>query len=227
VLADTRAVPPAVIKEPEHAPPAEPTSSTAVVGPGQLEATSVSAGPSAPIAPAARLGIGVQVGGGVNGFSAASMPNYVRNGGYWDARIAVGLRKFFTMEGAYVGTAHPLVAPGVSDNAALIGHGFEGDLRLNLPVVRENAFLSPYALVGLGWMHYHVAQGTTDRSIVAMSDDVGTIPVGGGVTIGDRHLYFDARVIYRLTSDEDLIVANPHSGQLRQWSFGGAFGYLF
>jgi len=53
--------------------------------------------------------------------------------------------------------------------------------------------------------------------------------VGGGLTIGYRHLYLDTRFVYRFTQYEDLMAANEgsRSGQLRQWTFGGNFGYVF
>jgi hypothetical protein len=64
--------------------------------------------------------------------------------------------------------------------------------------------------------------------VLARSDDVVTIPVGGGVTIGYQHLYLDTRFAYRFTSYEDLLSAVGRTrDQLRQWTFGGNFGYLF
>jgi len=224
VLAANRTAPPAIVKPPETIPRTEPAPGE-VRGP-ELE-PAITSSPASSTTPSPPLGIGLQVGGGVDGFSSSVMPGLVRNGGYWDGRLIIGLRKLFSFELAYLGSAHPLVAPGITGQANLVGHGAEGGLRINLPLVRDDAFFSPYGMVGLGWMHYHVSGGANDGTVLASNDSVETIPLGGGITIGHRHLYFDARVVYRLTSDEDLIRENPRSGQLRQWSFGGAFGYVF
>ena len=89
---------PAPVVQTEPAPP--PVSS-----PGD-PAPTVTASSSEPITTTPPFGIGLQVGGGVDGFSSSTMPGFVRNGGYWDARVAIGLRKIFSFELAYLGTAH-------------------------------------------------------------------------------------------------------------------------
>jgi hypothetical protein len=138
------------------------------------------------------------------------------------------LLKVFSFELAYVGSATPLNAPGVAEGSTLIGHGGEGALRLNIPFIsRDGAYVMPYGLAGMGWQHLRITNGETNGSVLAASDDIVTIPLGGGLTIGYRHIYLDTRFNYRFTQNEDLLATEGNSGQLRQWTFGGNFGYVF
>ena len=174
-------------------------------------------------------GFALQVGGGIMNFSSAQMQQLTNTGGYWDVRLVMGLRRVFGAELAYLGTVNPVTAPGVQSGSALLGNGAEGDLRLAVPLINaEGAYIIPYGLAGLGWEHYRIASGDTDGAVLAKTDDVVTVPVGGGMTIGHRHLFLDTRFVYRFTQNEDLIAANGHAnGHLRQWTFGGNFGYVF
>jgi hypothetical protein len=174
--------------------------------------------------------LGLQVGGGLMEFGSTQMREWTGTGGYWDARLVLGLRRVFSFELAYVGSAAPLVAPGVAEGSSLVGHGAEGGLRLSIPLQSsDGAYVIPFGVVGMGWQHYRIANGDTNGTVVGASDDVMTIPVGGGLTIGYRHLYVDTRFIYRFTQNDDLMAASEttRGGQLRQWTFGGNFGYLF
>jgi hypothetical protein len=173
-----------------------------------------------------RLGIGLQVGGGVAGFFNEQMRQVAVMGGYWDARLAVGLKQLFALEVAYVGEAHPLSAAGVGGGAALVGNGAEGDLRFNIPIVRRRAFVTPYALAGLGWMHYQVTGASNDGTTLATADDMAVVPVGAGLTIGSGQFYVDTRFVYRFTAFENL-VRDGSASQLGQSTLGASIGYLF
>jgi hypothetical protein len=175
-----------------------------------------------------RVGVGLQLGGGVAGFLSAPMRQMANTGGYWDARLAVGLRQLFALEIAYLGAAHPLSAAGVGGGAALIGNGVESDLRLNIPMLRSRTFVTSYALAGLGWMHYQVSGSSNDGTAVAGRDDLAVIPVGAGLTIGRGQFYVDARFVYRFTAFEDLVRDPERSGsQLGQSTFGASVGVMF
>jgi hypothetical protein len=175
-----------------------------------------------------RLGLGVQGGGGVAGFSNRQMQALTDHGGYWEARVTAGLRQIFALEVAYLGAANPIGAEGVGTGASLVGHGGEADLRVNLPLVSEESFMAPYVLGGMGWMHYRVAGASNDGTMLASADDIAVLPVGAGVTFGHGHLYLDARAVYRFTAHEDLVrTPDASSGQLRQWTVGGSVGFVF
>jgi hypothetical protein len=174
-------------------------------------------------------GVAIQAGGGIMNFGSSQMQELTQTGGYWDARLVIGMRKVFGFELAYVGTVNPVTAPGVASGSSLVGNGAEGALRLNIPLVtREGAYVMPFGIVGMGWQHLRIVNGSTSGQVLAKADDVVTVPVGGGFSIGYRHLFLDTRFVYRFTQYEDLIPANGRSNdQLRQWSFGGNFGYVF
>jgi hypothetical protein len=190
---------------------------------------SLAARAPAPSDRAAGPGFALQVGGGLMNFGSSRMQELTQTGGYWDARMLLGLRRVVGLELAYVGTMNPVIAPDMGPSASLVGHGAEGDLRINIPVIgAEGSYVVPYALAGLGWQHLQLRNADARGTALAPSDDVVTIPVGGGVTLGHGHLYLDARFTYRFTQDEDLLATNNGgSNQLGQWTFGGNFGYLF
>jgi hypothetical protein len=149
-------------------------------------------------------------------------------GGYWDARVTFGLRQAFGLEVAYLGAIHPVEAPGTGPGTALVGHGTEAALRVNVPIVRNPRFIAPYGLIGMGWMHYRIAGGSNDGTMLAGSDDIATIPLGVGVTMGQGHFYLDTRFVYRFTEYEDLVRSPDNDqGHLGQWTAGGSLGVVF
>jgi hypothetical protein len=175
-------------------------------------------------------GLALQAGGGIMNFGSSRMQELTSAGGYWDVRLIGGLRQVFAFEAAYVGTANPISAPGVLEGSALVGHGAEGNLRLNIPLVTsDGAYFMPFGVAGLGWQHYRIVNGATTGAMLAQNDDVLVIPVGAGLTIGYRHMYLDTRFTYRFSQYEDLLTASDQSnnGQLRQWTLGGNFGWAF
>jgi hypothetical protein len=174
-------------------------------------------------------GIALQVGGGIMSFGSPQMQEVTRAGGYWDARLVLGLRSMLAVELAYVGTANALLPPAVETRGTLVGNGAEGNLRVNIPIIgRDGAYVLPYGIAGLGWQRYRIVNGDSTGAVLAAGDDVLSIPVGGGVTLGYRHLYFDSRFTYRFIQREDMLPGSTGgTDQLRHWSFGGNFGYVF
>jgi len=222
---------------PRTAPPVRSDAATSAVPPPPSPSQYEDLGPSpeptvARRAPEPRShyagpDMGLQAGGGLMQFGSTQMQEMTGSGGYWDARLVLAMRKVFSFELAYVGSTTALSAPGVAQGSSLVGHGGEGNLRLNIPFLgRDGAYVLPYGLAGMGWQHYRVSNGDTSGVALAASDDVVTIPIGAGVTIGYRHLYLDARVIYRFSQYEDMLTAGG-SNQLQQWTFGGNVGYVF
>lgn len=177
----------------------------------------------------AGAGAALQAGGGIMNFGSSQMQELTSAGGYWDVRLVLGMTRMFGFEAAYVGTANAVTAPGVVGGSSLVGNGAEGALRLNIPIVtRDGAYFIPFGVAGMGWQHYRIVNGTTTGAALAPDDDVLTIPVGGGLTIGYRQLYLDTRFTYRFTQFENLIAGSERTNdQLRQWTFGGNFGYAF
>ncbi len=212
--------PPPEARPPRHAHAADTPS--AEFAPPMVSA------PARPWAPPPGPGISIQGGGGVVDFARAQMQVLTRTGGYWDARLVVGTRRVFAIETAYIGSAHPMMATELSNNATLIGNGAEGLMRVNLPLYVDHAFITPFVIAGLGWMHYAVNGADVMGETMANSDDVAVVPVGGGLSIGQGHLFFEARFAYRFTYFNDLLgQVSPREDNLRNWTLGANVGYVF
>jgi hypothetical protein len=175
-------------------------------------------------------GVSVQGGGGVTNFTSGRTRDFTDVGGYWDVRAVLGTRSYAALEAAYVGNAQNIDAPGLDPNASLVGHGAEGDLRLQLPMMVESVLLEPFAFGGLGWMRYGLTNDNFNTSIVNSADNVLTVPFGAGVAVGYRGLMVDARFTYRQTFDDDNLFPVPsESGwaDLQTWAAGLMLGFEF
>jgi hypothetical protein len=176
--------------------------------------------------PLSRLGVEATVGGGAIGFIDQGSRSVSGTGAAWDARLLVGSRLPLGLEAAYVGSVQNIDALGLSTDAFLMGNGVEGTLRVNLIRAR----VQPYLFGGVGWTHYRVTNTTTNTSSVLGADDVGTIPMGGGITARIVGSFIaDVRAVYRATFDDDLLraTAATNGTSLQSWNVGGRIGFEF
>jgi hypothetical protein len=167
----------------------------------------------------------LQLGGGVATFSRSALRNVADAGPYWDVRAAFGANRIFGVEAAYLGAAHSI--PG----AFLVRNGLEGTVRLNAPVVRGPVVAVPFALAGLGWSRFQIADGDGDGDALQLSgeNDVAVLPVGAGIAIGYDRALLDLRFAYRFTF-QDAILDNGRSredGQLESYTVGAQLGFVF
>ena len=175
--------------------------------------------------PASRIGIEALVGGGAVGFIDSAARNTVNTGGSWDARLTFGSRLPIAIEGAYVGSAQSIEALGLSTNSRLVGNGVEGDLRLNF----TNYKVQPYVFGGAGWTHYQITNSATNTSSVLSSDDVGTVPLGAGISIRPaKGFLVDVRGTYRAVFDDTMFdrITNSNNS-MQNWSALGRLGFEF
>ena len=170
-------------------------------------------------------GGGVFLGGGFEDFADSNMRSMTGSGGYWSARIVGGMRHIVGVEAAYIGSVRTIDALGLDGNARLFSNGAEGALRLNIPIVSANqmSLFEPFGFVGLGWSHYNLSNTNVNTSDVASSDDVMTLPVGGGLAFGYGGFLADARFTYRKTYYNDLVAGQ----NLDSWGVGGQIGFGF
>ena len=171
-------------------------------------------------------GGGFFVGGGFEDFTNNSLRSMTGGGGYWSARIVGGMRHIVGVEAAYVGNARAIDALGLNGNARLISNGLEGALRLNIPIVSwsQRSLVEPFGFVGLGWSHYNLVNTNLNTSNVASSDDIMTMPFGGGLAFGYGGFMADARFTYRKTYYNNLVTGG---GDLDSWGAGGQIGFGF
>jgi hypothetical protein len=175
--------------------------------------------------PPSQIGIEALVGGGAVGFIDSAARNTVNTGGSWDARLTFGSRLPIAVEGAYVGSAQTIDALGLSSNSRLIGNGVEGDLRLNF----TNYMVQPYIFGGAGWTHYQITNSATNTSSVLSSDDVGTVPLGAGISIRPtKGFLVDVRGTYRAVFDDSMFdrITNTNNS-MQNWSALGRLGFEF
>jgi hypothetical protein len=172
-----------------------------------------------------RPAIAVMAGGGAFDFVGGDIKAATRMGGFWNVRALIGSRSLISIEAAYLGTAQSIQAPGLGSDARLLSNGVEGALRLNAPLGIGRLLLEPFGFAGAGWSRYSVVNTDTQSASLRSSDDVITVPVGGGLSLGYAGFFVDARYTYRFTYDHNLVVSGD--GQLDNWNLGGAIGFEF
>ena len=177
------------------------------------------------------IGIGIAVGGGVNGFTDKTMRDATSSvGGGWNARVSFGTHLPLAIEAMYNGTAtdiNSLLGPG---SATLLGTAFEGDVRFNL---MPHFMFDPYVFVGAGWQHYSIennnAFSLSDTGI-AQSDDLLSIPMGVGLSYRSSGFVAEARGTFRATTDSNLVLENPGASnaefaKMHSWDANLNVGY--
>jgi hypothetical protein len=177
-----------------------------------------------------RIGMSIQGGGGVVGFMRANENDVTNLGGSWDVRAVFGTRTIPALEAAYVGSSRS-VTGGFADGAGLVSNGIEGTFRLNAPFLAGETLIEPFGFVGLGWSHYYLSNFNTigNTTFVGVrADDVGTVPMGGGIAFGYRGFIAEARFTYRPTWDNDLALsATGGPFELDTWGVTGMIGFEF
>lgn len=167
------------------------------------------------------IGEYVLVGGSVTDLGKKAERDRFDMGGGWDARLGIGSRSFIGLEAAYVGSFRGASGSGPD----LLSNGAEGVLRLQVPYVRGQWLVEPFAFGGIGWSRVSLRDAPAD---LEGSDDVGTVPFGGGLMLGINHVLVEARFTYRAAFSEDLPVAvGEGAAKLQQWAVGGSVGYEF
>lgn len=175
------------------------------------------------------VGVSVQAGGGVTAFAREAARETTNVGGIWEVRAALGTRRLVGLEAAYVGSARGLAVSGLAPGAALVGHGAEGALRINMPFINYGTLVEPFVFGGLGWTWYSLINEGANTSGIADYDNVGVVPVGAGLTIGYRGFIAEARFTYRMTFEDEALMPRtvPGSGNLGNWGIGLTAGYEF
>ncbi len=181
--------------------------------------------PVPPQKPVSGLGVEATIGAGAMGFIDQAARSVTGTGVTWDARLMFGSRLPIAVEGAYVGSVQNIDALGLSSDSLLLGNGVEGTLRINLTQMR----VQPYLFGGIGWTHYQLNNTATNTSSVLAKDDIGTVPMGAGVSARlGRAFILDVRGTYRATFDDDMMRAQTsQDNTLQSWSASARMGFEF
>src|SRR5450432_1239232 len=218
---DQQAAPAMGVAPGDLPPVAAPVSVPPSSPPTQIER---SGGRGAPAWWEAR-GTAVMLGGGYEDFTYSNVKAMTGGGGSWDARVAAGTRRFIGFEAAYVGAAHSIETLGLATNTNLVSNGVEGALRVNVPLIQGMSLVEPFGFIGLGWQHYSLTNASSNTSALTASDDVMSMPYGGGLEVAMGAVLLDARFTYRQTYMNDLLRAT--GGKLNTWGVGGNLGVAF
>jgi len=173
--------------------------------------------------PATGYGSQIALGGGVMNFTGGTAQGMTDPGGSWDLRLVWGTRSIVGLEGAYIGSAQRISASGLDLNAALLGTGVEGTLRINAPMPYRDSMIAPFAVGGLGWTRFDVINNDFNTSVVNEKDHVMTVPVGAGLAVSYRGFMVDGRFTYRFVYREDLI----GNADLNNWIVSANIGSEF
>ncbi|MFW5966556.1 MAG: outer membrane protein [Persicimonas sp.] len=170
-------------------------------------------------------GLGVLIGGGVNGFTDSDFNDFVDTGGGWDGRVILGTRTMLGFEAGYSGTANGLDTFGVEDDAILLSNGAEGVFRLGL----ADAPVRPYVLAGAGWKHYEVTNTDVNTSNLQNSDNVIDFPLGAGLSYSYDRFLADLRGTFRPAVDDELMrsAEAQEENSLHTWRAGANVGFEF
>ena len=172
------------------------------------------------------VGFAFLFGGGYTDFTSQRLRDTTSAGGDWAARLVIGTHSIVGFEAAYVGSARSIQPLGVSTNADLVSSGGQGALRLNIPIVSGDLLIEPYGFAGLGYSHYWITNyNRSSLSDLSASDNVMTVPVGGGLSFAHRALMVDVRGSWVPTYYNNLLQST--GGNLNTWGVNGNIGVAF
>jgi hypothetical protein len=178
--------------------------------------------------PLSHYGLGIQLGGGVEGFTNDELAETAGTGPAWNLRVIAGTRTAVSIEASYEGSAQAVDAFGLDNDALLIGTGLDAGARFS---AWPGTTLSPYLSMGVGWRRYDLTRFTTNFSDVSQTDNVVELPVGVGAVLRFGGMMLDARVQFRAATGSDLM---PRTGDpdgehlaMHRWGVSGNLGYEF
>ena len=177
-----------------------------------------------------RLGVGLSIGGGVDGFVGDTLTDATSTGGSWNVRATFGTRQYIAGEISYIGSAQSIDAIGLDTDSTLIGNGLQGALRIN---VLKSYYVQPFLYGGAAWRHYDLSNDTFNTSDVADSSDVFELPVGVGIAGYIGGFMADLRGEYRGAWGDDLVPEFDDNsddtifGEMDRWGVTASLGMEF
>lgn len=179
------------------------------------------------------FGVGIQVGGGVTGFTGSTLRSLTDNiGGLWSARVALGTHLPIAFEGLYVGSAQTIRSEFNTASATLIGTTVEGDVRINF---MPHYMFTPYIFGGLGWQHYNINDNRFTLADTGMNktDNLMDVPAGLGLSYRQNGFVGELRGTYRWAATGSGLVLSTTPSNVGQfasmssWEASLQLGYEF
>jgi len=176
--------------------------------------------------PPSKLGIGVELGGGVTNFFADEVQDTVDPGPEWAARVVIGTRSFIGAEASYVGSTQTVSGLGVSEQGQLVSNGVRGLARLNFFPTR---MIQPYVGAGIGYRRFQVYGATVGpTSDVTDRKDVAEVPATTGIALRARGFILDTRFQVGIPVSRPVIdTISNNTGAGTTWGVNGNLGFEF
>ena len=177
-----------------------------------------------------QIGIGMQIGGGISGFTDQTLRDTVTSNvsGLWTARATVGTHIPVGLDVAYIGTTVDIKPLGATTTGRLVGTNVEGALRWN---ILPHYVWNPYIFAGVGWQRYDVTNVDYSRADTGLADkdNLAVYPVGAGIAYRDRRGFVaDVRSTFRAAQDSGLLrEASGSNAKLHTWDASAQVGYEF
>jgi hypothetical protein len=172
--------------------------------------------------PRSGTGNALVLGGGVGNLRQDADDARTGVGGCWAVRLISGTRLPIAWEAAYVGSANDLNGPGVQEDDYLLRNGLEGVLRFNVPFVRPNTLLAPFAFAGAGWNRLDIVNAGAEVAL-GDPDNQFVLPFGGGLAVGYRGFFSDVRFTYSQAFEDEMF----GDADMSQWNVGFQVGAEF
>lgn len=154
------------------------------------------------------IGITLTAGGSVTNFVDSNANSFTDLGGGWNVRVGILTRFLLNLELQYVGSAQQINAVGLDNDAILLSNGGEANLRLNI----FPGMVQPYVFGGIGYRHFNITNTATNTSSLQTTDDLGMVPVGGGIMVRIGAFILDARGVFRWAFDDQMLVKPGDEG---------------
>jgi hypothetical protein len=184
--------------------------------------------------PMSGIGTSVQVGGGAFGFTDEETNDFTNTGGSWTARLVLGTRMPLALEAAYIGTANDIDALGLDSSAVLLGNGAEANVRWNImsTLFRSSidtgiGHIDPYVFGGIAYKRYSLVNDDFNTSSVRENDNVGEVPMGGGLAWMVGGFAVDARGEFRYAFSDRLFSGTEAENNLNNWNVSARLGWEF
>jgi hypothetical protein len=175
------------------------------------------------------IGVGMQIGGGLGGFTSETLRNTVASdiSGLWTARATFGTHIPLGIDVTYNGTAVDVQPLGETATGTLLGTNVEAALRWNL---LPHYAWNPYIFAGAGWQRYDVTDANFSRAATGLSDedDLAVWPMGAGIAYRDPDgIVAELRGTFRLAQESELLRTGNGFADLHTWDASAQLGYEF
>lgn len=170
-----------------------------------------------------RYGLGISIGGGVEGFVDKTQRSDTSVGGSWNVRVMLGTHARLAGEVSYIGSAQAINGLGLETDALLVGNGAQAVARGNL----MTGDVQPFIYGGVAWKHYTLNRTVTRTSDLIDKDNVVEWPIGVGVASAYGGLLLDLRGEYRLASNGDLFRVVDPNDRPDRYGVNANIGYAF